>query len=174
MKLFYTRKDFRDLVKKNNKKIEELNESHETEIENLRKIWNNEKFNLMSKNDDLEKENKKIKNKCFELEEKNKYYQNIINLKDKDIEQLSTKYKKAAGAKGGYVAQINSLIRQVTEVTEKFDKYKQEKENEIEDLKSDRYLRVTPPTKNRRRKQKMQLYSKQKTSDIIKNVKEKL
>ena len=163
MKLFYTRKDFRDLVEDHKKEIKKINDDHKKEVDDLNETIKNKKYEY------FEKYNKYF-DKCTKLEETNKYHQRLIELRDSDIARLSKKLRQANGARGGFVARINELIKQVDEITEKFDKYKAEKEVEIADLKSDRYLRVTPPTKNRRTNQKMQLYSKQKTSNIIKKV----
>ena len=151
------------MVEEHNKEIRRLNIEHEIETDKLKNIIKKKNYEY------LEKYNTYF-DKCTKLEETNKYHQRIIELRDSDIARLSKKLRQANGARGGFVARINELIKQVDEITEKFDKYKAEKEVEIADLKSDRYLRVTPPTKNRRTNQKMQLYSKQKTSNIIKKV----
>lgn len=159
MKLLYTRKQFQGMVEKYQKMVEDA----ENRCEKFRTEWY-----------DLNVKINKLENKCSKLEETNKYHQELITIRDKDIEQISKKYKEMAGAKGGFIAQINALTRKLEDAQEKFDKYKEEKELEIADLKSDRYLRVKPATKNRKPNQKMMLYSKQRTSNIIKNVKENI
>lgn len=159
MKLLYTKRQFQGMVEKYQKEIKSF--------EDKNKELSNEWFDLQNKINRLE-------NKCSKLEETNKYHQELIAIKDKDIEQISKKYREVAGAKGGFIAQINALTRKLEDAQQKFDKYKEEKELEIADLKSDRYLRVKPATKNRKPNQKMMLYSKQRTSNIIKNVKEKI
>lgn len=159
MKLLYTRKQFQGMVEKYQKEIK----SFEDKNKELSSEW----FDLQNKINRLE-------NKCSKLEETNKYHQELIKIRDKDIEQISKKYKEMTGAKGGFIAQINALTRKLEDAQQKFDKYKEEKELEIADLKSDRYLRVKPATKNRKPNQKMMLYSKQRTSNIIKNVKENI
>lgn len=159
MKLLYTKRQFQGMVEKYQKEIK----SFEDKNKELSSEW----FDLQNKINRLE-------DKCSKLEETNKYHQELIAIKDKDIEQISKKYREVAGAKGGFIAQINALTRKLEDAQQKFDKYKEEKELEIADLKSDRYLRVKPATKNRKPNQKMMLYSKQRTSNIIKNVKEKI
>ena len=144
-------------------KIKEL----EKEKEEIKKKYNNKDFKY------LEKYNT-YRDKCTKLEETNKYHQRLIELRDSDIARLSKKLRQANGARGGFVARINELIKQVDEITEKFDKYREEKEIEIADLKSDRYLKIECEPDKPGKTQKMQIYSKRRTSGIIKNVKEKL
>lgn len=167
MKLFYTRKDFRDLVEEHKKEIKKINDDHKKEVDDLNETIKNKKYEY------FEKYNKYF-DKCTKLEETNKYHQRLIELRDSDIARLSKKLRQANGARGGFVARINELIKQVDEITEKFDKYKAEKEIEIVDLKSDRYLKIECEPDKTRKTQKMQIYSKGRTSNIIKNVKEKL
>lgn len=144
-------------------KIKEL----EKEKEEIKKKYNNKDFKYLE-------DYNTYRDKCTKLEETNKYHQRLIELRDSDIARLSKKLRQANGARGGFVARINELIKQVDEITEKFDKYKAEKEIEIADLKSDRYLKIECEPDKPGKTQKMQIYSKRRTSGIIKNVKEKL
>ena len=144
-------------------KIKEL----ENEKEEIKKKYNNKDFKYLE-------DYNTYRDKCTKLEETNKYHQRLIKLRDSDIARLSKKLRQANGARGGFVARINELIKQVDEITEKFDKYKAEKEIEIADLKSDRYLKIECEPDKPGKTQKMQIYSKRRTSGIIKNVKEKL
>ena len=144
-------------------KIKEL----ENEKEEIKNKYNNKDFKYLE-------DYNAYRDKCTKLEETNKYHQRLIELRDSDIARLSKKLRQANGARGGFVARINELIKQVDEITEKFDKYKAEKEIEIADLKSDRYLKIECEPDKPGKTQKMQIYSKRRTSVIIKNVKEKL
>lgn len=159
MKWIFTKKKLQGEIDKNCNDLKK-------EIEDLKTFINNKEFRYLEERD-------KYIDKCKKLEETNRYHQQIIQLRDADIARLSKKLRQANGARGGFVARINELIKQVDEINEKFDKYKAEKEIEIADLKSDRYLRVTPPTKNRMSKQKMSIYTTRtsKNSEIIRKAK---
>lgn len=144
-------------------KIKELEE----EKEKIQKKYNNKDFKY------LEKYNT-YRDKADKLEETNKYHQELIKIKENDVAQISKKYKEAISKNTEYASKINELIKQIDETTKKFDKYRKEKEIEISDLKSDRYLKIECEPDKPGKTQKMKLYSKQRTSEIIKNVKEKL
>lgn len=133
--------------------VDKINELEKVNKELNKKITDKE-FNYL-------KEYERYRDKAEKLEEVNKYHQKLIEIRDSDFAQLSQKYKEITGAKGGYVARINSLTKKLNE-----------KEKEIEKLKSDRYLIVKPNTKNRKHLQKMQIRTKSKNSDIIKKVME--
>lgn len=162
MKLFYTRKQYGVLVDE----IADL----ENDYNELKKKYDNKEFKY------LEKYNT-YRDKAEQLEKVNKYHQGLIEVKDKDIEQISKRLNDAIndnyvlkeqirqinGAKGGLTKQVNKLTKELDEAKALIKEQKKEL--------SKRYIlkkvRGTMPEK-----QEMQLYSKQKTSGIIKKVKE--
>lgn len=163
MKLFY-KKDYKVVL---------------VEFEKLQGVYDELKKKYDNKDYKYLEEYNKYRDKAEQLEKVNKYHQGLIEVKDKDIEQISKKLnetinensdlktlvKELRGSKGGLTCQVNKLTKELEEAKTLIKEQKKEL--------SKRYIlkkvRGTMPEK-----QEMQLYSKQKTSEIIKKVKEKL
>jgi len=143
----------------------------EKEKELIEKKYNNKDFKYLEEYD-------KYRNKCDKLEEANKYHQKLIEVKDKDIEQISEKLnvtifenrqlkalvKEVRGSKGGLTCRVNKLTSEL--------KAKDEKIKQLEEELSKRYtLKELKPVKPKA--QKMMLKSSSRQSNAIKLVKEK-
>lgn len=89
-----------------------------------------------------------------------KSYRNYIIQEESKIDELKSKLRKMYGRNGGLTKQNNKLKSE-----------KEELLKQIEDLQSDRYLKVDVPSKIRKHKQTMQYYVSNSKSQIIKKVK---
>lgn len=144
------------MVEKYQKEINDIEDRNRKENANK---W----FDLNNQISRLETNNKKLKQEINELKENNDYQRKIIELKQTDIAQLSKKYKDATGAKGGLTKRVNELLKQI-----------KEKDLTIKNLNEKLKMRyiLTELKPEKAKKQTMQLYSKRRTSNIIKKVQE--
>lgn len=154
MKLFY-KKDYQralEIIDEKEEKIEKL----EKQIKKNDYKYFEKYCAYKTKYDNLEKEN--IENQIT-----------MVNQNEK-IANLKLKYRKANCAIGGCNTSIRSLKKQLATAKETIKL----RDKEILDLKSSRYLKVKVEADKPGKTQKMQIYSKRRTSGIIKNIKEKL
>lgn len=154
MKLFY-KKDYQRVSEKNNDLIE-ANKIKDETIKSLKKTLKRKKQIYKEKIKSLE--NEKIEDQI------------LIVRKNEEIAQLSKEKKIISGRLGGTTKEKNKLIKDL----EKSEQHIKKLTAEISDLKSDRYLKIECEPDKPGKTQKMQIYSKRRTSGIIKNVKEKL
>lgn len=127
---------------KYNKKYSELESYNYELLEDKQKYYDLYQKNLKV-NEDHKKENVNLNNEINKLEEK--------------IKELKIKNREANSAKGGFTKKINRLTAELKEAKDKLSK---------------RYILTTVPKDKTRSKQKMAIYSKSKTSNIIRKVKD--
>ena len=85
---------------------------------------------------------------------------------EKKLEKIQTELNK----KKNELKETTDLLELREKDNKSLEKVVKQQKEEIEDLKSDRYLKVPTPSVNRKHKQTMQLYSSGRTSNIIKKV----
>jgi len=142
MKLFVTKRQFQGEL---NKVVSPLKK----EIEDLNTIISNHEFEYLSQKDQLERENEKLKKKIAQMEE-------IIILREEEINKLEYEKKKICGAKGGLTKQLRKVESELYEANEKL---------------SQRYILKELVAEKSKNTQIMKTRNNLKTSNIIKNVK---
>ena len=127
-----------------NKATKPLNDK----IEELNKIISNKEFRYLEEADKLKNEIQKS-NEMIESKEE------LIEILEVELYELNLKYKKAFGAKGGLIKQINKL---------------QEQLNEAEIKLSQRFILKELKPQKAKNMQVMRTKSSSRTSKIIKKV----
>ena len=141
MRLLYTRKQFQGELEKVLKPIKDENES-------LNNIIKNKEFKYLS-----------AKNK---LEDENKQYQDLIVLREQEInrlenmiKELKSSHRKLASAKGGLIKKINELQDELSEAQIKLSQRYIVKELKPEKVKNTQIMKIKSSSKTSRIAKKM-------------------
>ncbi len=118
-------------------------------------------MNISDRLFDLLDENNKWKDKYYKLDSDNKENLKLVELKEKDIKALENKAKKEKSV----IEILNNLDNKIDYVIKKIDLL----EDILDKFKGNIY-EIKPVKKCTGSKQTMQLYSKGRTSSIIKKV----